>query len=288
MTVALFFAIAAFVAWGSGDIFNTIVARKSGALYSTFWLFLLGGVFSLLILPFQWRSLTLFTPPIFLLSLGLSALLVVSGFCFLQALKYGEPTVVGTITGSFVAIVVILSIVFLHEKLIPAQAAAITVIFVGLLLSNISVSALKNREVKPSKGTAYAILAMLGWGVYFTFIKVPIERVGWFPAEFIAGISGPIIIVLAAWYMHRTIPKLSHGGVGLPMTVAALLAAIGTNASNIAYQYGNVAVVAPITGSYPVLFAALAHYIFKEPLSRQQTVGIVVTLAGIVGLSFVS
>jgi len=49
-----------------------------------------------------------------------------------------------------------------------------------------------------------------------------------------------------------------------------------------------VSVVAPIAGANPTLFVLLAFFVFKDRLTKQQILGIVLTLLGIVWLSFLS
>lgn len=72
------------------------------------------------------------------------------------------------------------------------------------------------------------------------------------------------------------------------MLTNALLLTVALFAFNFALANGLTAVVAPIASSYPVLFAVLAYFVFKDRLSKQQIVGVVITLLGIVTLSFFS
>ena len=69
---------------------------------------------------------------------------------------------------------------------------------------------------------------------------------------------------------------------------AGVLTTGGTFSFNAALQLGNAAIVAPIAGSYPVLFVLLASIFFKDRISASQKLGIIFGLMGIVGLSIVS
>jgi len=74
----------------------------------------------------------------------------------------------------------------------------------------------------------------------------------------------------------------------LPLIMAAVILGIGDFSFNFAISKGLTAIVAPIAGSYPTLFVVLSFLIFKDPIRKQQIFGIILTVIGIVLLSFLS
>ena len=72
------------------------------------------------------------------------------------------------------------------------------------------------------------------------------------------------------------------------MLLNGIILTAGGFAYNIAASRGFLSVVAPIASSYPVLFAVLAYFVFKDRLTKQQIVGVIITLLGIVSLSLMS
>ena len=74
----------------------------------------------------------------------------------------------------------------------------------------------------------------------------------------------------------------------MPLIINSAMVGSGSLSFNYAISKGLVAIVAPIAGSYPTLFALLAFLVFKDSITRQQIFGIGVTLMGIVLLSFFS
>ena len=80
---------------------------------------------------------------------------------------------------------------------------------------------------------------------------------------------------------------IKHKAV-LPLLLNTILLGGGAFSLNIAIEKGLTAVVVPIAGAYPVLFALLAFFVFKDRITRQQIVGIIITLIGIVSLSIYS
>lgn len=74
----------------------------------------------------------------------------------------------------------------------------------------------------------------------------------------------------------------------MPIIGTCLLIFGGTFSYNFAISIGQVALIAPIAGSSSTLFVVLAFLVFKDPIRRQQIVGIITTLIGIVLLSVFS
>lgn len=70
--------------------------------------------------------------------------------------------------------------------------------------------------------------------------------------------------------------------------MSGLLLTAGSFAFNFAVGQGLSSVVASIAGAYPALFALLASIIFKDPITRQQKSGMIITLLGIILLAYFS
>ena len=73
-----------------------------------------------------------------------------------------------------------------------------------------------------------------------------------------------------------------------PLIISVILVCIAGYSYNFAIIKGQVAVVAPIVGANPTLFVILAFLFFKDPIKKQQIFGIIITVAGIVFLSFIN
>ncbi len=76
--------------------------------------------------------------------------------------------------------------------------------------------------------------------------------------------------------------------VFIAILLSAFLLRSGDFLLNYGLNTGNSAIIAPIAGSYPTFFAILAFFVFRDPITRQQVVGVVITLAGILLLNVVS
>lgn len=284
---AIIFAFISLLGWGIGDIPGTVASRKLGAFSAILW----GISISLLLLtvyvPFALPQLNALTPGLLVLNIILGLIFISSDLLFTKALIVGNPSLVGTICASFTAWVVIFSVLFLKETLTGVQVMVITVIFVGVFLSSMDFSQLRNRTLLKDPGVQLSLIVMLMWGTYFTFVKILVKQIGWFWPNYISFLFIPIV-----WgYMkikHIKIYPPTHKGAFGPLLAGIILLRGAEFSFNVAIEKGLSAIVAPIAGASPVIFAPLAYLVFKEKMTRQQAIGIVITLAGIVWLSLIS
>lgn len=284
---AILFAIISFLGWGVGDVFTTIATRKLGSFNASFYGYFVGLIFALIYIPFALKEISNFSMQMIFLTILLSLIQIGAFFAYNEGLKIGNSSLVGTIGGAFTSLVVIFSLLFLKETLDTQQVVAIVIIFIGLILSTIHFSALKNKNAIINKGTMYALIAMLGWAIYFTFIKLPVRQAGFFWPSLLTNIVGTVFFILIGLKRIK-LPKLTHKGGFIAVTLEGLLLTLGSFAFNLAIENGPSSIVAPISGAYPALFALLAYIIFKDPITHQQKFGMVITLCGILLLAYFS
>lgn len=282
--MAIIFALVSYLGWSIGDIFGTISARKLNAYSVALWF----QIFSLLIMfplvIFFADQLKFITLPLLVLTLSLGVLSTVALACFYEAFKRSNATLVGTLVSSFAAISVILSIVFLQERVTFFQFSAICLIFFGIVLSTLNFKEIITGKIIKDTGILFAIGAMLLWGVYFAFIKIPVDSIGWFWPAYLSALTFPVILV-PIFIGKIKIQKPTANKAFFPMILNAFLLSMAALSYNLAIERGLTSVVAPIAGSYPTLFAVLSYFVFKDPLEIREIFGITITLVGIVLLS---
>lgn len=205
---------------------------------------------------------------------------------YYEALRRGNRALVGTITASFSAVTVVLSIIFLGDKISLQQLTAILIIFTGLLLSIFDLRSVTGGNLL-NKSILFALLAMLAWGAYFAFIKIPVKEIGWFWPNYFTFFLFPLILIYVKLKKVKLEAPTKNNVLGL-LVLSVVLARVAELAYNLGISSGLVAVVAPIAGANQTLFVVLAFLIFKDPITRQQIAGIVTTLIGIVLLSVFS
>jgi len=179
---------------------------------------------------------------------------------------------------------VVIAIIFLGDSLTFYQAIAILVITVGLILSSIDLKKVKINQLFTDKGVPYGLVSMILYGAYFAFIRIPVREIGWFwPAYLSFGVFPVVYLIMRL--RKQKLQTFKGTGVFKFSVLHAALSVAALFAYNFAVSKGQTAIVTPIAGSYPVLFAVLAYFIFKDRLNRQQIMGITMTLIGIVLLS---
>lgn len=285
--MAIIFALIAFVGWGIGDIFGGVVSRKIGGISSAFWSYVFCLIFASFYAPFAFNELQHITLQTIIILLILAPIGMVPLITLYEGIKVGNASLVGTIGASFAALVVILSIIFLGDKITFYQTLSIVLIFIGLILSSLDLKTFNVKQLITDKGVPYALVSMVFWAVYFTFVRIPIRQIGWFWPAYLSWCGFPLVYVfMKIKHIKLQFPKEKK--IFASSIASALLLCGALFAFNIAVEIGQTAIVAPIAGSYPVLFATLAYFVFKDRLNKQQLSGIAVTLVGIVLLSVLS
>lgn len=284
--MSILFALITYLGWGIGDIFVTKATRKIGAFSSAFLGFVIAFILNSFYIPFALSDLNKFTPSSLLISIILAVLVPIPVIAFYEALRVGNAALVVTITSAFAAVSVLLSMIFLDEKVSLNQGVFIMVIFLGIILSSVDLKQLKGKNFLLDPGVPFAILATILWGVFFAFIKIPIKQVGWFWPGYISVLGFPLMLIFKKIKGIKWVNPTKT--VLIWLLLAELLIGIGGFSYNFAISQGMIAVVAPIASSAATLFVLLSFLIFKDPITKQQIFGIITTLIGIVLLSVFS
>ena len=285
--IAIIFAFISLLGWGVGDVFTTSASRKIGSYNSSFYGYLFGLLLASFYIPFALDSLGDFSLSMVLLTTVLAISQILAFFAYNEGLKTGNSSIVGTIAGAFTSFVVILSLIFLGERLSIQQLISIVIFFVGLFLSSINFSDLKNRKSIINRGTMLALFAMVGWAIYFTFIKIPVHEAGFFWPTYLTSFVGTLFFIIFGLKRIK-MPKQKYKTGFIAVFLSGTLLTLGTFAYNFAITKGLSSIVAPIAGAYPALFALLAFIVFKDPITNQQKLGMIITLIGIILLAYFS
>lgn len=280
---AYFFGLIAYLGWGSGDVFGTFATRKVGPYITTFWAFAFGALLGSFYIPFATDELATITLPLLALNILLGIIYVGGNLVFNEALRLTSAPIVGTIGGSFSALTILLSFLFLGEKISGTHALLILVVFTGVYITTSAHS--QKRDKGFTKGIMLSLVSFVVWGIYFTFLKILMQQMGWFWPNYIPLLLFPLIGVYMKWKkIPFIIPKIN---TAIPLFLNALTLRGGDFAFNIGASMGLTATVAPIGGAYPTLFAVLSYFVFRDPLNKKQIAGIIITLLGLVALGFV-
>ncbi|MDP1722818.1 MAG: DMT family transporter [Candidatus Gottesmanbacteria bacterium] len=283
---AFVFALLSYFGWGTGDIFGAIAARKIGAYAATLWIFIFGIILFSFYIPFATKELLMLTGPLLLLNLGLGFFFVSGNIAINESLVRSNPSLALTIIGGFPALVVIFSLLFLGEHISSLQFLVILIIFLGVFLCTLDLRMFKKKQ-RVDKGIIFALYAMVSLAIYFTFIKGIIREIGWFWPNFISFFWFPMIYFIMKWKQMKIENPIKTKSL-IAIGASTFLLRMGDFAFNLGISSGFTTLVAPIAGAYPTLSVILGFKVFKEPISMQQRIGIIVSLTGIVLLGLIS
>jgi drug/metabolite transporter (DMT)-like permease len=286
--MSIFFAVIAFIGWGTGDIFGGIVARKIGGYSAALWSYTCSLLLTSVYVPFvlsELHHLTFSTAVVILLLIPVGFVPLLTLY---EGIRVGNASLVGTISAAFGAVIALLSILFFGEKTNFFQILAIIVTISGIFLTSIDFSTVKLTQLVTDKGVPYALISLMFWGIYFTFVRIPAREIGWFWPTYFSWLGFLPLTILFMKFKKVKIRFPKQPRFITSMLMGALLLLIGTFSYNFAITKGNAAVVGPIASAYPVLFVSLSYFVFKDRLKKQQILGILTTLLGIILLSAVS
>jgi transporter family protein len=199
------------------------------------------------------------------------------------ALARGEKVAtVVSLTALYPLTTIFLAVTFLHERLNRIQLAGIALSFIAIWLFNI-----QSDGSLFSSTVAYAIPPILLWGLSGFLQKVATNLL---PTEAAALIYLGAFVPVAIYFVLR----YPWPGTLTPRVWSVVLAlgfflAFGNWALLAAYSHGGkAAVLAPLTGLYPVISVPLAVLLLGEKVGSREIIGILLALASVVALSIES
>lgn len=281
------FGICSALLIGTADFLAALAGRKTGSFITLFYSMGVSFVILVIIELFIGAPLIQLQQLLILLLIGLAA---TTGYLsFYKALELGPVSLVAPIASSDGAIAALIGLVFFGEILTALQGAGLILVFLGILLVSADFSQIRAGIKHPGKGTLYALITMLGFGITLAGISWFSQQYGWFMP--ILGIRFaiivPLIIIAAGKRRFKPAAKLEINtvltiiGIGALETLGLLAFTSGTAMETQA----PTAIVASIYATFPIITVILSYFIFKERPVRNQWAGIIGVIAGMILLS---
>lgn len=280
VSAGVLFGLVAAVSWGVSDFFIALFSRRIGWFRTMVGISIAAtGAFTLVFLALlpemeiplrDWMAL-----------IGLSAIVVPNYIAFYRALEFGPIALVSPIVTAYAAVVVLLSVTFLGERLEFDQMIGVALAVAGVVLASADIRQLAPGVRRMGPGVLLAIAALFGFGITIFLAGVFAQRYGWFLPAYLVRVmvSIPLVGVAA---IRRQWP---WQGIGAPMI--GLLALIGILESGGFFAFtrgaelGLISIVAAATTFYPLLPLALGMAFFRERPAPNQYFGIAMVLGGV-------
>ncbi len=210
-------------------------------------------------------------------------------FFFLKSMKYATVSI--TVALSSVNIFGILTTVYLvGESFSFTYLIAFSLVILGIVLTQ--KMKWKTSGFQWNKGTTYALLASLFWGVTYPLFKFVSPSIGALPLSFILE---SCVSVMAFFWVILSKKNIRQKSDSLPLfgkiqllhyTVLALLLIGGTLFFNLAIQHISVFKLNLVGNFQYIVSIFLAIAFYKERLSTQQILGLLLIFCSIASTQY--
>jgi drug/metabolite transporter (DMT)-like permease len=205
-----------------------------------------------------------------------------------KAFALGPIAVVSPVVASYAALTVVLVVVFLGERLLPGQIAAIALTFVGVVIASTDVRELRATLGRPSEGVRIGMLATVGFGIWGALFAAATRASDGLAVIVVQRVCGIALIGLFALAQRRSLAPLSSARL---LALVAIVGVLDTGANvllALGIQSGYASFVMTGSGAYPLIPAILAISVLRERLAPNQYLGVAVLIAGLVALGLQS
>jgi drug/metabolite transporter (DMT)-like permease len=172
--------LTAAASWGVTEVIAAIVARRAGSLRTTAWIHVTALVFLVALLVITGTPLPE-DPGVIVASLLWGTLAGVAYLAFYTSLRHGPVTVTSPIVAMYGGMSVVLAVVLLNEPIATPQVIGVVIAVTGVVLASIVLEPGGRRPRVVGPGVAYAVVAMVLFGVHTVGIAPVIEAGGWLP-----------------------------------------------------------------------------------------------------------
>ncbi len=280
------------LSWGISTLLAAVAARRIGALRTV----VLGEVAALasLLLVFILGHFSLNGVGNTAWLLILAGVIGVGGYLSLyRGLESGHIGLVSAISACYGGVIVVLSVLLLHERLTATAVAGIVATIVGVMLAVLRRQAAPDEgapgeagsavTVKaPAIGAAFGLAAALFYGVGGFMLGRYTRDLGWLVPVVVAR-CGAMVLLLGLLATPLRGPAGARLSQGLWWAVAAgLIDAAGVVCFARGDQVGLISVTGAVSSAYPLISIIGGLLLFRERLRPAQVGGAALILTGLV------
>jgi uncharacterized membrane protein len=275
-------ALGSAVLYGSADFFGGLTARRANTVTTVFWSQFVGLVLLVMVLPFLPAATVSSRDWLWGFVAGLSGGIGVA--LLYRALAVGAMAVVAPTTAVIAAMIPVLFVFLLGERLRPLTLLGVLLALIAIVLvsrppkqADLVTAQSKSRALP--RGFGLALLSGVAVGIFFLSLARTTMAAGMWPlvAARISSIAlfGAIaLLTKRTLRMSRTPATTAFTGGALDMAANALYM--------IAARIGPLSIVVTLASLYPASTVLLARFVLRERLSLVQIIGIACALAAVV------
>lgn len=273
--------------WGTSDFFANEASDKVGHNKALFWSQLAGLILIGFVALFFTKNLVL--NPILIFLIILSGITYTFGYLlFYKAFEIGNVSIVSAVVNFQNIFIIFISYFIFGQSLTKYQIPAIVLILFGITLVSINFNDLKKGSVALVKGVKETLLATIMFGIFFWPLNEYIsERADWILVSFLTKLIALItLFILSIIQKQKLTLNKPDSRLKLVILAVGLLEAIAILGMSFGVAFGDMIIVSPIASSLTVVTVGLAMIFLKEKLTKSQSFGIIITIAGIILTAF--
>lgn len=251
-----------------------VMGRHKAIVYSYFTMVLLFIIGSFIVLPVFSFPQELIPEYIVVVTAG--ALGVIAAF---KALDYGQSSVIAPINKVYVLLVLIMSMVFLGEKLSIGQIGGSVMIVTSAIVLSLG----EGGRLKPEKWMAYLGVSIICRAYYYTFIKTFIEAMGPYAATVVLEFGIVLFVVLFHSIRGRDLSPPPMNKALFPVLSGSMIF-FGSLLYSVSVGVIGAALTAAVSAGAPMINAVTSYLILKEKLSFQKYLAIILMAVGLVAI----
>jgi drug/metabolite transporter (DMT)-like permease len=206
------------------------------------------------------------------LLVGLSFVNLTGSFFLYRSFEFGRLTIVSPLVSGYPALIVILSLLVLGERLSVASGLGIVLTLVGIVLLARVDSPLVNPPKNARVGLLSAGVAFVAYGVFFFGLKFVVGPIS---PTWVAAVARAVGLVTVLGYV-----ALSGAVRAPPRSVRLPLVGVGIldSLANVAYNFGvaftrSLAILGTLSGLFSAVTVAWAVVLWRERLGAAQWAG---------------
>jgi drug/metabolite transporter (DMT)-like permease len=272
----LFLALGASLAWGVSDFVGPLIARTVGTLRVLFWA-QIGGLLAIGLAvairgqgPAGWGVL-------FAILASIGGMLGL--FAYYRGIQRGAISVVAPIAGVSAIVPVVFGIAT-GDSPSALQLAGVACALLGVALASIEHH---DGSRRVAAGAGLALLAAAGFGFYFPWMHAAGKVDFWWASLIFRTVA--LLLVAAVVAQQRTPLRLGKRDLAIVFAIG-----IGDTVGNALFAassgHGLISLTSVLASLYPVVTVLLAASVLHERVAPMQRAGIVLTLTGVVLISF--
>lgn len=284
--IGIICGVLAMLGWGIGEATAKLAVAKTSEFVSYFWVEVVVASVFVLVGIARGAHLLLIGPYVLTFALVIAGTYTLAYIFSYRAYRVGKLAIVSPILCSYGMLSSLLAAIFLHQQVTPLQLIAISLIIGATIALSLDIPALRQGDLKMTRGVKEALVAFVFFGVNSVFLDYISERADIHLLNMLISLLS--LMLVAAYLLVRNVSvRLTKvDRTGKLYLLATGILTLGANYFFIyGYSVGDSIVIAPLGAASGTVTALISLIFFREKLTKLQLLAVATSLAGIILLS---